>query len=87
MHERTPILRNPVVWIGSALDDMRAMPEEVKGVFGKQIDDVQAGVFPEGARPFREGLPSDIWKLVANDGGETLSVCLRRCVSRSGVQT
>ena len=63
--------RLPVIWIGSARDDMRALPEDVKDIFGKRIDDAQIGMFPRGARPFGEGLPHDVLKLVANDDGET----------------
>ncbi len=50
---------------------MRLMPEDVKDIMGRQIDDFQAGLFPAGARPFGEGLPSDVVKLAVNTDGET----------------
>ena len=53
---------------------MRAMPEDVQDVFGRLLLDVQYGERPPGARPFGEGLPSDIMKLVEDSDGDTYRV-------------
>jgi phage-related protein len=50
--------RRPLHFIGSSLKDLRQLPEEVQDVFGSALLDTQYGDFPEGARPFGEGLPS-----------------------------
>ena len=42
--------------MGSSLKDARALPEDVKDVFGRALLDVQYGDHPLGARPFGEGL-------------------------------
>lgn len=50
---------------------MRGVPEDVKDVFGSALLDAQYGDTPEGARPFGEGLPSAVMKLVEDYDGET----------------
>lgn len=47
------------------------MPEDVKDVFGSALLDVQYGETPDGAKPFGEGLPHEIWKIVENFDGNT----------------
>jgi phage-related protein len=47
------------------------MPEDVQDVFGAALLDVQYGDTPDGARPFGEGLPPEIWKVVEDDDGDT----------------
>jgi phage-related protein len=47
------------------------LPEDVKDVFGSALLDVQYGETPEGAKPFGEGLPHEIWKIVENYDGDT----------------
>ena len=47
------------------------MPEDVKDVFGSALLDVQYGDTPEGAKPFGEGLPHEIWKIVEDSDGDT----------------
>ena len=58
-------------WIGSSLKDARALPEDVKDVFGRALLDVQYGDHPLGARPFGEGLPREIMKLSDDHDGNT----------------
>jgi phage-related protein len=48
-----------------------ALPEDVQDVFGSALLDVQYGDTPDGARPFGEGLPHEIWKIVEDDDGNT----------------
>ena len=40
-------------------------------VFGSALLDVQYGGTPEGAKPFGEGLPHEIWKIVEDYDGDT----------------
>ena len=47
------------------------VPEDVKDVFGGALLDVQHGDTPHGARPFGEGLPHEIWKIVEDSDGDT----------------
>jgi phage-related protein len=56
--------RKPLHFVGSSIKDLRALPEEVKDVFGSALLDAQYGDHPEGARPFGEGMPREVMKLV-----------------------
>ena len=47
------------------------MPEDVKDVFGSALLDVQYGDTPDRAKPFGEGLPHQIWKIVEDHDGDT----------------
>jgi phage-related protein len=47
------------------------MPEDVKDVFGAALLDAQYGELPAGARPFGEGLPRQVMKLVEDHHGDT----------------
>ena len=42
-----------------------------KDVFGSALLDVQYGGTPDGAKPFGEGLPHEIWKIVDDYDGDT----------------
>jgi phage-related protein len=66
-----PEQRKPLHFIGASLKDLRAMPEDVQDVFGSALLDAQYGDHPEGARPFGEGLPRTIMKLVENHDRDT----------------
>jgi phage-related protein len=48
-----------------------SVPEDVKDVFGSALLDVQYGDTPVGAKPFGEGLPHEIWKIVDDFDGNT----------------
>jgi phage-related protein len=63
--------RKPVHWVGGAKKAMQSLPLDVQDAFGRLLLDAQMGDHPTGARPFREGLPSDVIKLVDDDDGET----------------
>jgi phage-related protein len=41
----------PVVWVGSALDDLRSFPPEARRVVGYQIRRVQSGLTPSDSKP------------------------------------
>jgi phage-related protein len=47
------------------------MPESVQDVFGSALLDAQYGDHPTGARPFGEGLPREVMKLVEDFDGDT----------------
>ena len=47
------------------------MPEEVQDVFGSALLDAQYGDHPEGARPFGEGVPREVMKLVEDHDRDT----------------
>ncbi len=63
--------RKPLHFIGSSIKDLREMPEEVQDVFGAALLDAQYGDHPEGARPFGEGLPREVMKLVEDFSGDS----------------
>jgi phage-related protein len=63
--------RRPLFFIGSSKKDLRALPDDVKDVFGQALLDVQYGDYPPGARPFGEGLPREIMKLSEDFDGNT----------------
>jgi phage-related protein len=56
---------------GSSRKSVVALPEDVQDVFGAALLDVQYGDTPDGARPFGEGLPHEIWKIVEDHDGNT----------------
>jgi phage-related protein len=70
----TPPSRKPLHFIASSLKDLRGMPEDVQDVFGSALLDSQYGDHPQGARPFGEGLPRAIMKLVEDHDGNTFRV-------------
>lgn len=47
------------------------MPQAVRRAFGGALRFAQLGGFPEGCRPFGEGLPREILKLVEDHEGDT----------------
>jgi phage-related protein len=65
-----PPLR-PLKWVGGSKRSLDDVPEDVKDVFGAALLDVQYGDTPDGAKPFGEGLPREIWKIVENSDGNT----------------
>jgi len=64
-------MRKPLHFVGSSLKALRAMPEDVQDGFGSALLDAQYGDHPDGARPFSEGLPRSIMKLVEVHDGDT----------------
>jgi phage-related protein len=61
----------PLHPIGSSLKDLREMPEAVRRAFGGALRFAQLGGYPEGCRPFGEGLPREILKLAEHHEGDT----------------
>ena len=67
----TGVARKPLYFIGSSQRNLQDMPDDVKDVFGSALLDAQYGDQPEGARPFGEGLPRGVMKLVEDYDGDT----------------
>jgi phage-related protein len=63
--------RKPLHFVGASLKEIRALPEAVQDVFGWALLDAQHGDLPEGSRPFGEGLPREVLKLVEDHDGDT----------------
>ena len=63
--------RRPLNWVGGSKKSLDDVPEDVKDVFGASLLDVQYGDVPAGAKPFGEGLPREIWKIVEDHDGNT----------------
>lgn len=63
--------RKPLHFIGSSKKDLKGMPDDVKDVFGAALLDAQHGDMPAGARPFGEGVPRQVMKLVEDLQGDT----------------
>ena len=61
----------PLLWVGGSKTSLDLVPEDVKDVFGSALLDVQYGDTPVGARPFGEGLPREVWKIVEDHDGDT----------------
>ena len=61
----------PLTWVGGSKKSLDVVPEDVKDVFGSALLDVQYGDSPDGAKPFGEGLPHQIWKVVDDYDGDT----------------
>ena len=46
-------VRRPLIFIGSALKDLRQFPERVRGDVGFELDAVQCGEVPSGAKQLK----------------------------------
>lgn len=68
-HPEAP--RKTLFWVGGSKKSLDGLPEDVQDVFGSALLDVQYGDTPDGARPFGEGLPREIWKIVEDYDGNT----------------
>ena len=79
-----PPLR-PLIWVRGSKKSLDGVPEDVKDVFGAALLDVQYGDRPAGAKPFGEGLPREIWKIVEDSDGNTYRAVMKK--SKSGIAT
>ena len=64
--------------MGGSKKSLDGLPEDVKDVFGSALLDVQYGGTPDGAKPFGEGLPHEIWKIVEDYDSIPTARCTRR---------
>ncbi|HEX8832077.1 MAG TPA: type II toxin-antitoxin system RelE/ParE family toxin [Longimicrobium sp.] len=53
----------PLFWMGSSLKDLKALPDEVQGVIGRELMDVQFGGQPLNAKPLK-GLGSRVYEIM-----------------------
>lgn len=66
----SPLLR-PILWIGSSLDDLKGMPEDVKKEFGHSLRDIQKGRDAGNIKPLRHLGVSSIFEIVVDDRAGT----------------
>lgn len=57
----------PILWIGSSLDDLRKMPEEVKKEFGHSLREIQKGRDPGNIKPLRHLGVSGIFEISVDE--------------------
>lgn len=63
-------MEKPVVWIGSSLKDLRAMPDSVKDEVGYALDRVQNGETPRSATKMHGDL-KEVMEIRVDEGGDT----------------
>jgi len=61
----------PLFWIGSSRDDLRSMPEGVRGTFGFALFLAQTGGKHEHAKPLHGFGSAGVLEVVENDQGGT----------------
>ena len=61
----------PVVWIGSSLKDMKAMPEDVRDVFGKALFVAQLGGKHDAAKPLKGFTGAGVLEVVEDHDSDT----------------
>lgn len=87
MSDHTP---RPLIAIGSSLDDLAEMPLDIRRAFGRALRAAQNGAYPEDSRPFGEGLPREVLKLIESHHGDTYRAAFvvefPECVYRLHVQ-
>lgn len=66
----TPQVLRPVIWIGSALQDLRGLPEQVQDTFGYALHQAQCGKHHPGARQLR-GYLRGLVELIDDFDGDT----------------
>ncbi|MCO4100122.1 MAG: type II toxin-antitoxin system RelE/ParE family toxin [Gemmatimonas sp.] len=71
MGQESKRYRKPLKFVPGVEKAVRELPADVQDVFGKALMDAQYGDQVSGARPFGEGVPRDVLKLVEDDDGET----------------
>lgn len=56
----------PIVWVRSAKDDLREMPEEVRYDVGGTLFEIQCGGTPENVKPLH-GKLAGVWEIRVDD--------------------
>jgi phage-related protein len=64
-------VKKPLHWVGSSREDIRAMSEDVKDVFGLALLQAQFGGKHEDARPLKGYKGAGVLEVVADDDGDT----------------
>ena len=60
----------PLEWMGSSLDAIRDVPEDVKDEFGFALYEAQKGKMPKRAKPL-SGVGGGVFEVVSDDDGST----------------
>ena len=63
--------RKPIHFIASSLQDLRSLPEPVRGSFGRLLLDAQYGETPYGAKPLKGISGAGVLELVEDYDGST----------------
>lgn len=71
MSEKAIGYQKPLVFVAGAKKAAQALPPDVQDVFGYALMAAQFGDTVPRARPFGEGVPREVLKLVASDDSET----------------
>jgi phage-related protein len=61
----------PVIWIGSALRDLRSLPEQVRRDIGQALYTAQKGETDPAAKPLKGFGGARVMEIVENDRGGT----------------
>jgi phage-related protein len=67
-------IQKPVLWIGSARDDLRAFPDEVRRVMGVAINDAQNGEEHPRAKALKGFGGRSVLEVVDDEDGDTYRV-------------
>lgn len=67
---RAPETPGRIKWVGSSLDDLREMPEDVRRDIGAALYEVQCGGKPTSAKPLT-GFGPGVLEIVADHDGDT----------------
>ena len=63
--------RKPIHFIASSLKDLRDVPAEVRGAFGRQLLDAQYGDTPVSAKPLRGFGGASVLELIEDEDSST----------------
>lgn len=77
MGEECARYRRPLKFVPGVEKAVRTLPSDVQDVFGKALMDAQYGDQVPGARPFGEGVPRDVLKLVEDDDRDRVTARYR----------
>jgi phage-related protein len=64
-------VRKPIHFIASSLKDLRALPDLVRGAFGRQLLDAQYGDMPAGAKPLKGFGGASVLELIEDHDAAT----------------
>ena len=64
----------PLIWIGSARDDLREFPEEVRGLMGHALFMAQCGLKHEQAKPLKGYGDAGVLEIVEDLAGDAYRV-------------
>ncbi len=64
-------LRRPILWIGSALKDLKEMPEQVKKEFGHSLREIQKGIDPGNTKVLKHLGETGILEIIVDEKAGT----------------